>query len=117
MKTGDKVKVDGVDEPLVYLYTNKYGRYVTTSICNWNLGYININDDWDEIKPAPRTEIRVKKASEIMKWLEENAKIDDYGDWICHPNSAFTRSMWKYCGKKPSTAWMWNSEWLEEVEI
>ena len=29
MKTGDKVKVDGVTEPLIYLYTKHLGYYET----------------------------------------------------------------------------------------
>jgi hypothetical protein len=52
-----------------------------------------------------------------MKWLEEHTEIDDDGDWVQYPNTSFVRSMWKYCGKKPSSHWNWLDEWLEEVEI
>ena len=117
MKTGDRVQVRDKNSGWVnaiYLFTTKYGKHICQRPGEWNSGNISL-ESWDEVKP--RTETRVKKASEIMKWLEENAEIDYYGDWICHPNSSFVRSMWQYCGKKPSSHWKWNPEWLEEVEI
>ena len=119
MKTGDKVQARDKNSGWVnaiYLFTTKYGKHICQSQHNWDCSNISL-ESWDEIKPAPRTETRVKKASEIMKWLEAHTEIDDYGDWICHPNSAFTRMMWQYCGKKPSSHWNWLDEWLEEVEI
>ena len=120
MKTGDKVRVRDKGTSwttAVYLYTTKHGKHICQSQYNWDCSNIPL-ESWDEVKPISKTETRVKKASEIMKWLEKRAEIDDDGDWtIPYRHTAFTRSMWKYCGKKPSSHWKWHPEWLEEVEI
>ena len=118
MKTGDRVLVsDGHGWTIaVYLFTTKYGKHICQSQYNWDCSNISL-ESWDEVKPAPRTKIRVKKASEIMLWLEENDfKLDEDDDWE-GDTIYFVKAMWKYCGKKPSKGFDWLPEWLEEVEI
>lgn len=65
----------------------------------------------------------VKKASEIMRWLEDNgAVIDAEGDWRVKDSSPilpafFVTTMWQYCGEEPGTGYNWHPDWLEEKEI
>ena len=121
MKTGDRVQVrdkGGFWTTAIYLYTTKYDRHICQSQHNWDCSNISL-ESWDEIKPAPRTETRVKKASEIMKWLEENgAVLDQQSDWRCVGHAIhFNKAMFGCCGKYPNKNWTWLPEWLEEVEI
>ena len=119
MKTGDKVLARDKNSGWVraiYLFTTKYDRHICQRPYDWEHGHISW-EIWDEVKPAPRTETRVKKASEIMLWLEENDfKLDEDDDWA-KGTIYFVTSMWKYCGKEPYEGFDWLPEWLEEVEV
>jgi hypothetical protein len=73
------------------------------------------------LKPV-KTETYAKKASEIMKWMEENNyTVTEMGVW--RPSNwekgwhvFFFPDMWQSCGKVVSTNW-WRSEWVEEREV
>lgn len=60
------------------------------------------------------TKLVVKKASEIIKWLEDN----DYcivGDAWCKARSlGFSFGMLRECGKEPDAFFSWLPDWLEE---
>lgn len=60
---------------------------------------------------------RVKKASEIVKWLEDNGyRVNENGSWV-HFNFeklTFSYIMFQYCGKESSDTFDWLDEWLEE---
>jgi hypothetical protein len=79
------------------------------------------DNSWRGIEPGPqkKTETRVKKASEIVKWLEDNGYIlDGAGNWQDRTGTWFRPEMFFYCGKPVHTnPWEWLPEWLEEVEI
>lgn len=65
----------------------------------------------------PKTITKVKKASEIVKWLEDNGyEVDEYGDWMLINNETFLSHMFQFCDKEPTTKVCWLPEWLEEVE-
>ena len=67
-----------------------------------------------------QTETRVKKASQIVKWLEDNGyKVDEDGDWDKEKvDCKFLAEMFRYCGKFPDQEeYEWLPEWLEEVEV
>jgi len=89
-----------------------------------NYPYVTRFDAWESAEPVlkKRTEIRVKKASEIVKWLEDNGyNIDTYGDWkppyVDGTFIYFNHLMFRYCGEKPRENFTWLEEWLEEVEV
>jgi hypothetical protein len=75
----------------------------------------------------PKTEIRVKKASKIMKWLEENDYIIDiqgnsYNPPPCGTMTVFNTiifffGMFEHCGKSVDNHYKWHKDWLEEVVI
>jgi len=59
---------------------------------------------------------RVKKASEIVKWLEDHGyEVDEIGDWENEVTAAFSAEMFQHCGKEPCDHLNWLPEWLEEV--
>lgn len=68
---------------------------------------------------------RVKKASEIVKWLEDNdyefVKYQDDYVWMPSVINAyeggvvFYVEMFEDCGSIPSKKYKWLPEWLEEV--
>ncbi len=81
--------------------------------------YESLDCAFTNAKPIPRkrTETRVKKASEIVAWLEDNEyKVDCGGHWN-GPKIGFANGMFQYCGAKPSGTFDWLPEWLEEVEM
>lgn len=62
----------------------------------------------------------VKKASEIIKWLEENGYTPNrYGGWDRGTHVAFPPSMVQHCGKPldKNDGYKWLPEWLEERPI
>lgn len=64
-------------------------------------------------------ETRVKKASEIVKWLKDNGyEVDEDGDWDKEKaDEKFLAEMFQFCGKVPDDEYEWLPEWLEEVEV
>jgi hypothetical protein len=59
---------------------------------------------------------RVKKASVIVKWLEDHGyEVDEVGDWENKVTAAFAAEMFQHCGLAPHPEWEWLPEWLEEV--
>jgi len=56
---------------------------------------------------------KVKKASEIVKWLEDNwYEVDSDGDWV-GDGLTFWSEMFQYCRKSKPEKWCWRKEWLE----
>jgi hypothetical protein len=76
---------------------------------------------WKYATPVltPETETRVKKASEIVEWMEDyNFEVDKEGNWVRKGYPSFVPEMFIYCGKVVNNnTWKWEARWLEEVEI
>lgn len=75
-------------------------------------------DGWTKAAPVT-TVTKVKKASEIMKWLKDNNyKVDDKGNWYRATSryGSFISDRWKYCGCQPDEYFSWHPAWLEEVD-
>lgn len=71
---------------------------------------------WNQYAPLHKTTY-VKKASEIVKWLEDNGyEVDEDGEWHKKGCLSFTPRMFECCGKQKSDDWSWLPEWLEERE-
>lgn len=76
---------------------------------------------WEHAEPIS-IQKRIKKASEIIKWCEENGwEIDAEGNWVAPQESQeaqkllFTE-MLRDCGKLyDDSVFCWREEWLEEV--
>lgn len=66
-----------------------------------------------------QTETRVKKASEIVKWLEDNGyEVEAGGDWDKkEADCKFLAEMFQFCEKVPDDDYKWFHEWLEEIEV
>lgn len=73
---------------------------------------------WDNCKPIPKIKTYVKKAWEIVKWLEENGYeyMATFGWWKHPAKLTFPTKMFQYCGKEKPNEWDWLPEWLEERE-
>jgi hypothetical protein len=76
--------------------------------------YVSENLQYLYAEPIPESEPKVKKASEVMKALEdEGYEVDEDGFWM-GDGPTFVPEMWQYCGKvKPDTCF-WKKSWLEE---
>lgn len=80
---------------------------------------------WEYAEPIPtrrETILHVKKASNIVRWLESNDYYPDgYGNWYHagQPASVWKASMFKYCGKpKPKDSGIvFLSDWLIAREV
>lgn len=65
-------------------------------------------------EPLRPLQPQVKKASEIVKWLEDNGYFWCPDGWL-HPQGkhhAFTHQMFKYCGQDKPDVYKWQEEWL-----
>lgn len=73
--------------------------------------------NWRNAEPV-KTTVKVKKASEIVKWLEDNGYRVEYAGYWRNPNNMpdFCPCRFQYCGKEPSKDHNWHPEWLEEVD-
>lgn len=72
---------------------------------------------WDSVEIVDCNEF-VKKASEIVKWLEDNEyQVDRDGNWENGDSLAFGVRMFFYCGKKKCDDYTWLEEWIEELPI
>ena len=125
LKTGDLVLVsdfsveDCKSSPLerVFLYVGASGQFFCQNADSFEQGS-GMATDWEYAIKVPKTETRVKKASEIMKWLEDNGyKMVESYDWDKSGRITFNKSMWRHCGERPNEYWQWLPEWLEEVEV
>ena len=124
LKTGDLVWVsDGSEESAKESKTEKVFLYKngTRYICQHKTSYsernvCNITYWYYAIRP-PRFELRVKKASEIMRWLEEHGYEFDDDAWRSVIGSPFYFEMFEYCLGTPINKYDWHPEWLEEVEV
>lgn len=84
-----------------------------------SLEYPYIVDTGEGYKSAEpiKTKTIVKKASEIVRWLENNGyEVDTDGDWDKIGRLIFTADMFYYCGKIPDEKYNWLPECLEERE-
>lgn len=75
---------------------------------------------WDKAVPV-ETKWRIKKASEIIKWCEDNGWTpDDEGAfWNDTHTDAFIPEMFECCGEDlgdHTDKWDWRKEWLEKVD-
>ena len=97
-------------------YDQEFGTYVVEH----NDGYVQLEKYEFTLLYEKQTETRVKKASEIVKWLEENGyEVDAGGNWD-NPEveEQFLAKMFQFCGERPDQdEYEWLPEWLEEVEV
>lgn len=83
-----------------------------------NFPYKGERDTYQQVRPIekPKTETVVKKASELVKWFEDNNCILTEKGWF--GETLFTFQMFSYCGELPDyDHFGWHEDWLEEVEI
>ena len=120
LKRGLKVQVLCLDtdyrNPKIVGYDTEFGTYVI----EFDDGYTSVTQHEFTLLYQKQTETRVKKASEIVKWLEDNGyKVDEDGDWDKEKvDCKFLAEMFRYCGKFPDQEeYEWLPEWLEEVEV
>lgn len=71
------------------------------------------------IKPEAKKETRVKGLVDLMKTLVDGGwEADGSGNfWNKSKKETFAAQMWYFCGKVPNPNWVWEPEWLEEVEV
>lgn len=105
---GEKENYRHINPAYIYLYQHgeEYPYFVSRG------------DSWKHAEPV-KTVTKVKKASEIVKWLEDNGfYVNSHGHWICCSERVliFNCSMFQFCGEKPNCGYTWLPEWLEEVE-
>ena len=96
--------------------SNKHtrSRWVMGYVYDQSYPYKTENDMFVHAEPVYEKKVYVKKASEIMRLLEDNGwKVDEDGNWRKTGKQTFVRQMFKYCGREPG-AWKWEPEWLEE---
>ena len=97
--------------------STKEEKYVLGFFSAGAYPYGTDNDQFEHAEAIEfKTETRVKKASEICKWMEDRGVVATYaGVWEFPPG--FTNRMFQYCGKVPSSKHKWHPDWLEEVEV
>lgn len=67
-------------------------------------------------RPKKKTKTVVKDPAALMRALiDAGYEVSDEGRWF-GPSHMFTAEMWQYCGKEPDDDYLWNPEWLTEVE-
>ena len=119
MKKGLKVKVLCLDtdyrNPSIINYDHEFNTYVL----EFDDGYTAMGQHEFTFLYEKQTEIRVKRASEIVKWLEDNGyEVDEDGDWDkVEAEELFTAGMFQFCGKVPNNEYTWLPDWIEEVEV
>ena len=119
LKQGLKVKILCLDtdyrNPKIINYDQEFNTYVI----EFDDGYTGMDQHEFTLLYEKQTEIRVKRASEIVKWLEDNGyEVDEDGDWGKEEAEVdFIAEMFRYCGKAPNDEYEWLPEWLEEVEV
>ena len=119
-RTGDLIRVSHRCETglQVFLFkTNSSIWYVNLEDCNEN-GFPTDSHDIRVaashlVSPVQKV-LRVKKASEIVKWLEDNGYfVNENGDWDSS-TWRFKAKMFRWCGQEPISIYKWLPEWLEE---
>ena len=119
LKKGLKVKVLCLDtdyrNPSIINYYHEFNTYVL----EFDGGYTAMDQHEFTLLYEKQTEIRVKRASEIVKWLEDNGyEVDKNGCWDKEEaEMTFTAEMFNCCGKVPSDNYEWPPDWIEEVEV
>lgn len=103
---------------LIFLAYTMDGR---TVICQKRDGSTIAHFHTVDVRRKPKYVKRIKKASTITKWLEDNGYVINLScdEWT-HPTlSNFPMFKFKYCqhviGEK--TPYKWLNEWIEEVEV
>lgn len=95
-------------------FDDNFNMYVTSYHRGRFRPYNGVGGESIYATPIP-PRIRVKKASEIVRWLEDNGyECDNYGWWVkldCH---SFKPTMFQYCGREKPASFFWLDEWLEE---
>lgn len=95
-----------------YIVGYNNNLYVTENLCRWK-----------HAEPVPNKKkiTRIKKASDIVKWLEDN-EYNFHDDMWVGDDIGFNIDMIQFCGqeytgKTEENHWNWHKEWLEEVEV
>ena len=119
LKKGLKVKVLCLDTDYRNTSIINYNHEFNTYVLEFDDGYTAMDQHEFTLLYEKQTEIRVKRASEIVKWLEDNGyEVDEDGDWDkVEAEEMFTAGMFQFCGKVPNNEYTWIPEWLEGVEV
>lgn len=105
-----------------YLCTVGDKRHLCVSPMEWEEGDFNNVTEYRFID-KPKIIFKVKTASAIIKWLEDNNyKVTEQGSWVPTNKDmlVFSRNMFIECGKDFSLVKRpkrFMQEWLEEVQL
>jgi len=127
-KTGDLIIVSDwypvlpTSTRMKYLCTINSTKHLCVSPMEWEEGDFSNIIEYKFID-KPRTVLKVRKASDIVKWLEDNGyRPTMRGSWLSmkERHLLFDKSMFIECGKnfgdvKNQDCFM--DAWLEEVEL
>ena len=118
LKRGLKVKILPEDSDLKNAKIIGYDQEFDAYVIEHDEGHTSLGSCFFTPLYEKQTETRVKKASEIVKWMEDNGyEVGDTGGWYRKNYPTFNNRMFQYCGAAKPSEWNWLPEWLEEVEV